>query len=302
MSDGIKVVDSDKVYTTLITSLSYLPGLLALHYSLIHRAKSRYPLLVLYTDAFPPSGVEVLRRRGIPYQLITPLSPSTSTPPSYSHDPRFRECFTKLFPFSLVQYRRVIQLDSDMLILRNIDELFDIPLDSEKRVFAAGHACLCNPCGFEHYPKYFRPENCYYTNQDGIGKDLLNGGLQVVRPDLRLYRQILEYMDKPGIDLSFADQSVLAGCFRGRWVPIGWEFNALKTMRWSGVHDDVWDDDKVRNVHYILTPKPWEEEVDEKGRVVGSERAEDTVTSQWWVDVDRERREWEEGRGVRDGW
>ncbi|KAK4179869.1 family 8 putative glycosyltransferase [Triangularia setosa] len=305
MSDGTKVVDSDRVYTTLITSLSYLPGLLALHYSLVHRSRSKYPLIALYTSSFPPSGLEVLRRRNIPCQLITPLSPSTSTSPLYSHDPRFRECFTKLIPFSMVQYSRIIQLDSDMLILKSIDELFDIELDNDKRVFAAAHACLCNPCHFSHYPSYFTPQNCYYNNPDSIGREYLNGGLQVVKPDLRLYRELVEYMNKPGIDLSFADQSVLAGCFRNRWVPLGWEYNALKTMRWRGVHDDkmTWEDEKVKNVHYILTPKPWEEEVDEKGRVVaGSKRAEDRVTSQWWVDVDCERREWEEERGIRDGW
>ncbi|KAK4657413.1 hypothetical protein QC762_212780 [Podospora pseudocomata] len=308
MSDGTKVVDSDRVYTTLITSLSYLPGLLTLHHSLVHRSKSKYPLIALYTSSFPQSGLAILRRRNIPCQLITPLFPSSSSSsntPSYSHDPRFRECFTKLIPFSLVQYKKIIQLDSDMLVLRNIDSLFDIELDSHKRVFAASHACLCNPCQFEHYPDYFRPENCYYTDPTSMGKDYLNGGLQVVRPDLGVYEEIVGYMNTPGIDLSFADQSVLAGCFRDRWVGLGWEFNALKTMRWRGVHDDVWGDGEVRNVHYILTPKPWEEERDEKGRVVmgeGKRGAEDKVTSQWWVDVDDERREREEERGIRDGW
>ncbi|KAK0708762.1 nucleotide-diphospho-sugar transferase [Apiosordaria backusii] len=307
MSDGTKVVDSDRVYTTLITSLSYLPGLLTLHYSLVHRCQSKYPLVALYTSSFPQSGLEVLRRRGIPHQLITPLSPSTSSsnsPPSYAHDPRFRECFTKLIPFSLAQYKRIIQLDSDMLLLQNIDSLFDIPLNSStNRIFAAAHACLCNPCHFDHYPSFWTPQNCYYNNSRSIGRDYLNGGLQVVRPDLGVYEEILRYMNRPGIDLSFADQSVLAGCFRGRWVGLGWEYNALKTMRWRGVHDDIWVDGEVRNVHYILTPKPWEADVDEKGRVLkGSKRGEDRVTSQWWVDVDNERREFEEGRGIRDGW
>ncbi|KAK0671824.1 nucleotide-diphospho-sugar transferase [Cercophora samala] len=326
MSDGTRVVDSDRgtfpplhslplvnsslttldpVYTTLITSLSYLPGLLTLHYSLVHRTKSKYPLIALYTSSFPESGLAILRRRNIPHQLITPLSPSSAAcpnPPSYSHDPRFRECFTKLIPFSLVQYSRIVQLDSDMLLLRNIDSLFDIELDSDKRVFAASHACLCNPCGFAHYPAYFRPENCFYNDPAGVGGEYLNGGLQVVRPDLGVYKELVGYMGRPGVDLSFADQSVLAGCFQGRWVGLGWEFNALKTMRWRGVHDKVWRDGEVRNVHYILTPKPWEEERDEKGRVVGGKRGEDRVTSQWWVDVDNERREWEEERGIRDGW
>ena len=47
----------------------------------------------------------------------------------------------------------MVQLDSDMLVLQNMDELMDIPLDIEgNRVFAASHACVCNPTKKPHYP------------------------------------------------------------------------------------------------------------------------------------------------------
>jgi alpha-N-acetylglucosamine transferase len=77
----------------------------------------------------------------------------------YSNDPRFYDCWSKLTPFSLVEYDRVVQLDSDMLALQNMDELMEIDLDPPsmagkgKRVFAAGHACVCNPLKKPHYPK-----------------------------------------------------------------------------------------------------------------------------------------------------
>ena len=62
-------------------------------------------------------------------------------------------------PFSLEEYDRVVQLDSDMLVMKNMDELMDIELDSAdsdgkgNRVFAASHACVCNPLKKPHYPK-----------------------------------------------------------------------------------------------------------------------------------------------------
>jgi len=52
-----------------------------------------------------------------------------------------------------------VQLDSDMLVMKNMDELMDIELDladtdgEGKRVFAASHACVCNPLKKPHYPK-----------------------------------------------------------------------------------------------------------------------------------------------------
>src|SRR4051812_25622909 len=63
------------------------------------------------------------------------------------------DCWSKLIPFSLTQYERIVQLDSDMVVLRNMDELMDLPLDPEgSRVFAASHACVCNPLKKPHYP------------------------------------------------------------------------------------------------------------------------------------------------------
>ncbi len=52
-----------------------------------------------------------------------------------------------------------MQLDSDMMVMRNMDELMDIELDAPdsegkgNRVFAASHACVCNPKKKPHYPK-----------------------------------------------------------------------------------------------------------------------------------------------------
>lgn len=84
----------------------------------------------------------------------------------FANDVRFYDCWSKLTPFSLVEYERVVQLDSDMLVRRNMDELMDVELDApemegregegegkRKRVFAASHACVCNPLRKEHYPK-----------------------------------------------------------------------------------------------------------------------------------------------------
>lgn len=37
-----------------------------------------------------------------------------------------------------------------MLIKRNMDELFDLPLAQDE--IAAAHACACNPMKYPHYP------------------------------------------------------------------------------------------------------------------------------------------------------
>lgn len=144
------------MWTTLITNAAYLPGVLTLEYSL-RRSGSKYPLVVLYTDSFPPEGHAALDARGILKRHVTYLLPAMHK--DYANDVRFYDCWSKLASFSLVEYERVIQLDGDMLVLQNMDELMDLELDppemegNANRVFAASHACVCNPLHKAHYPK-----------------------------------------------------------------------------------------------------------------------------------------------------
>lgn len=154
--DSAHTITSRKVWTTLITNTSYLPGLLLLDHSL-KSVNSAYPLIALYTDTFPAAGHAALDARGIPKKHITYLTPSVTK--DYSNDPRFYDCWSKLAPFSLTEFERVVQLDSDMFVLRNMDELMEMELDPPEmegkggRVFAAAHACVCNPKKKPHYPK-----------------------------------------------------------------------------------------------------------------------------------------------------
>jgi hypothetical protein len=151
-----RLANGSPVWTSLITNTNYLPGLLALDYSL-KKAGTKYPLIALYTDTFPEEGHKALDLRGIPKKRVNYLLPTVHK--DYSNDPRFYDCWSKLTPFSLVEYQRVVQLDSDMLVLKNMDELMELELDAPDvggkgdRVFAASHACVCNPLKKPHYPK-----------------------------------------------------------------------------------------------------------------------------------------------------
>jgi hypothetical protein len=307
-----RVVDCDKVWTTLITNTAYLSGLLTLDASLKF-AGSKYPLVALYTDSFPSDGHAALDRRGIPKKRIPYLLPKIRK--DFSNDPRFYDCWSKLTPFSLVEYERVVQLDSDMLVLQNMDELMDIPLDPASmggkgdRVFAASHACVCNPLNKPHYPKNWIPENCAFTSQHGTpdlaqeegaastdGLAMPNGGLQVVIPSSEIYNLILATLQtSTTVDYDFADQSLLGDLFHGRWIPLPYTYNALKTLRWKGVHDPIWRDDRVKNVHYILSPKPWDEDREAK------KKPGRDASNQWWWDIHERRLKKERAKGIDDG-
>ena len=298
-----------RVWTTLITNTKYLSGLLTLDYSL-HKMGTKYPLVALYTETFPKEGLEALKSRGIVAREIPYLLPSV--PKEYGNDPRFYDCWSKLAPFSLTEYDRVVQLDSDMLALRNMDELMELELDPPEmngegnRVYAASHACACNPLKKPHYPEHWVPENCAFTSQHntpeqaqtegpsptaGIGCP--NGGLVVCNPSQGTYDKILKTLTDGDLTSSydFADQSLLGERFYGRWVGLPYVYNALKTLRWEGVHHQIWKDDKVKNLHYILSPKPWDETLE----------TATNETHKWWLEMNEERLQSEKSRGISDG-
>lgn len=148
--------------------------------------------------------------------------------------------------------------------------------------------------------------NCAYTSQHSMpdeaqisgapcttGIQYMNGGLQVVNPSMAVYDLILSALQSPTTaNYSFADQSLLSDLFRGRWVPLPYTYNALKTLRWKDVHAEIWRDENVKNVHYILAPKPWN---------MREARDEDAVTHGWFFGVYDERVEEEKRAGIHDG-
>jgi inositol 3-alpha-galactosyltransferase len=305
-----RIPQTKKVWTTLITNTKYLAGLLTLEYSL-RKAGSKYPLVALYTETFEPEGHEALDRRCIYKKKIEYLLPKAHK--EYANDVRFYDCWSKLQPFSLVEFDKVVQLDSDMVVVSNMDELMDLELNEKSAVFAASHACVCNPYKKTHYPADWHRENCAYTHytpmtgdddmmnhiygpSTSTGLGICNGGLQVVSPSNDSYNKIIAALQTPTktTNYDFADQSLLSDVFEGRWVPLSYKYNALKTLK--SIHQDIWDDNEVKNVHYILNPKPWDVR-HESNR----DAHDDTGTFHFWFDIDDERLKLEKANGIDDG-
>lgn len=80
---------------------------------------------------------------------------------------------------------------------------------------------------------------------------------------------------------AFPDQDLLAAFFKGRWKPLPWCYNALKTLR--VIHKPLWRDEEVRCLHYILAEKPWQKRIRQKG---GGDEYEE-VNRWWWERFDK---------------
>jgi alpha-N-acetylglucosamine transferase len=126
-------------------------GLLTMYRTL--RAVSSYPLIVMVTDTLPESSRNIIRRTGIDVVPVAHITPALGQHPGF--DPTFvrlNDAWTKLRIFGLTEYDRLVLIDSDMIFLRGMDEVFDLELPGDDWIGAAP-ACVCNPLKLAHYPK-----------------------------------------------------------------------------------------------------------------------------------------------------
>ncbi|KAI5864344.1 glycosyltransferase family 8 protein [Durotheca rogersii] len=278
-----------KIWTTLLTNRAYFGGLLVLNHSLRHH-QSRYRLVVMVTRAVEEDEeyMEAFAAADIPTIVVDKIEPAP-------RDGKINKgTWEKLAPWSFTQYERVVLLDSDQVILQNIDEMMDVEIP--EGWIASTHACTCNPRKLAHYSKEWVPENCAFTAADQatgtpapITEDshdnhhLLNSGTVILRPSETEYGALIDAMNThPDVPrMLFFDQDLLAIVYRGRWKPLPYTYNALKPMRHC--HAELWRDDNVKILHYILN-KPW------KSRTYDRADPIESTHSIWWdvyADVER---------------
>ena len=106
-----------------------------------------------------------------------------------------------------------------------------------------------------------------------------------------LYDLIQQRMasDSGVMELEFADQSLLLDLFSDRWVSLPYTYNALKTSRET--HAAIWRDNEVKNMHFLLSPKPWDEKLGEESH----------PTHRLWIEANAERQREESQNGIDDG-
>ncbi|KAL8677849.1 MAG: hypothetical protein Q9186_005761 [Xanthomendoza sp. 1 TL-2023] len=310
-------MESKRAWVTLLTRSSYLPGVVTLAHSLsTHR--TAYPLIVLVTPSLPDSSLQALEleSKHNPLLLIHPIE--LLLPPdgqrSASVASRFEDTWTKLRAFQLTTYSACVFLDADLTVYKNMDEIFDIPLPAHDWI-AANHACVCNLDRDAWAPENWTKDNCAYTplahpqsltTATPVPSDtappntyaLLNSGFFLYHPSPELWHAVHHHF-QTSPDLStyqFPDQDFLAHFFRGKWLPLSWKYNALKTM--ENWHPNIWRDEEVMGLHYIVD-KPWERRVARDG--VAGHLGRDGKTHGWWWGVWEDWVKERKGDGDGDG-
>ena len=295
-------------YTTLITRSSYLAGVVLLAYSL-RKQQCKYPLVVLYTPSLDLEAVRALKLEAQASDIILCpcdyLLPPKGTQVTLIAE-RFADTWTKLRVFELFAFDAVCYLDADMAIFGDMDSVFSFDEDLPEGWIAANQACVCNLDKDPWAPEDWRQENCAFTplshpsalevatqpSPDGPRTwGLLNGGMFLFRPSKPAWDDMLaEFNASPLLSsYMFPDQDFLADYFHGKWMAIGWQYNAIKTMKYW--HPQMWRDDEVTCLHYIVD-KPWTRRIGADG-VAGYKGRDGPTHQRWWdlyEDWERQRK------------
>lgn len=229
-------------YVTLLSTESYLPGVIALFRSW-KQTNPAYPFVCFCSVSVRSEALERLHRLGIATQRFAKGAVDASGISNQAEYSYWRYTFDKLLLWGCTQYDKMVYLDSDMMVMDNLDFLFDCP-----------NLSACQAGRFLH-PSWIR----------------LNSGLMVVEPDKtieeRLLRQLprtLSGYSKQGRNVG--DQDVLNDCFVD-WpsqehlhLPEGLNM-FFKDITLAGKHgfrlgarDEA---RRIRVVHFIGSVKPW---------------------------------------------
>ena len=228
-------------YVTLVTNADYRIGALALARSL-RTVGSEWPLVVLATES-AGSLAELEREGCIVLQVSRPpftddfrrrheraalhaRAPYTKGNKPVFHDPL--DNFCKLSVWRLTRYERVVFLDADTLVIKNIDRLFG-------------------------YPEFSAAPNLYETLAD---MHRLNSGVFVAAPSTDTYAAMLDRLDEADVFWRRTDQTFFESYFQD-WHGLPYTYNALQYVYFN--LPQMWRWSSIKVVHYQYE-KPWQED------------------------------------------
>ena len=160
----------NNAYITLVSSMNYIEPAIILARAR-KDVKSQYPLVVMITEDIYDEAINFFKEENILPAKIPYLHYSRTTEENAPHDyiPRIA---SKMACFMFKDYDKMVYLDADCIVLRNIDDLFKYPDGAMYRETGmdGGFAGLYVFCPKNHHLEWYM---CILQNFDIWEADLL---------------------------------------------------------------------------------------------------------------------------------
>lgn len=228
----------------------YVAGVVCLFKSL--KKVTNYPLYCIGINISKENNL-LLQSLGCQVIELERLTSKTCKPHPYYKNLDFADnCFNKIHLWNQ-DYDKIIYLDADIIVIKNIDHLFE--LDYE---FAAGSS--------------FQTEYCSRTGkplQGGWKSDYFNAGFLVLKPSKQVYSDLMIMKDTVETPKDPSDQGLLNYYFRNKWHRLKPIYNF--TRRVHDVAPKKYQEMKndICVLHFTLE-KPWNKKEDTE------------INKMWW--------------------
>ncbi|CAE8647651.1 unnamed protein product, partial [Polarella glacialis] len=253
------ICEQSRAYASLIygDSPQYVAGALALGYSL-EASGTQHDRVLLHTHDVPEEALQLLGQLWKLQKVAYVSSAADLHVASERAAARFRNVFTKLQIFNpaALPYDRVAFLDLDMIVLRNVDELFEVRPPAAMSTGKRGGFATATP----GHGRRMDPRSCY-----------VNAGTMVVAPSQELFELLVADVHEPDPQWHHSawspEQSYLSSVMAGEWSHVSQLYN-FEVQLHSGVPlSQQWQTAKAMDVavaHFSGKRKVWEIEPDEE--------------------------------------
>lgn len=236
------MIKQEYIYMTVLTNERYIPGVMALIRSM-REVNCRYDLAVM----IPENRVAALSEKIEDYGILKlegvflMTQPDVVMPDSLEiKNYYWKDTFFKLQAARCTEYKKIILLDCDQMMVRNVDHLLDKPNMT---------ATICGRCVHHDWKR-------------------LSSGLLVVEPSEELYQKLLHCI-KPAVDrkyrngLQAGDQDVFQEAFpewgvndKEQYIP------EIYNVCWGGIDELCKKENcSVKDffiIHFPGKEKPWD--------------------------------------------
>lgn len=218
-------------YVACLCTDNYLSGVLVLYESL-RKTNPKYPFLCLVSSNVSDATIGELKKRNIAYKVkeLVDVSELVGSPMN-----GWDYTYFKFRIFELEEYEKVVYLDSDMIVMNNIDELFD-----EEPIAACSD-------GYQ------------FTGKKDNADCGCNSGLLVIKPDKTLFEKLIAKIPAYIKSGRSGDQGILSKFLEGdRWLPE--IYNMTPNMVDKACYRTKYYDFKYKDVkvfHFIWRFKPF---------------------------------------------
>jgi glycogenin len=224
-------------FVSILTTDDYLDGILVLKHSLA-KTNAKYPFVLLVTPNISPKVLAALSSHQIDYITIEGIENPVSV--ADSRLKRWNFTYSKLNLFGLEQFDKIVYLDADMLILQNIDDLFEKPhmsaVDMGEKL----------------------PELATWNR--------LNTGLLVIEPSVEVFNDMLSKVGKIEKKVASPSDEDFLQAYYPDWanqkqlhLDSGYNMFSYYWKRYHQLYGYNFSSDRkpIKIVHYIGEDKPW---------------------------------------------